>query len=280
MRAILNRNMEIDNQPYQNPDYLREQYKTPDNLDIRVRTHVLYSQPKVDLMTWVLDQTQWQGDEFVLDVGCGSGNYVVPTRQRCRHYVAADLSFGMLDQLEPPIPDRINLNAEHIPLTDNSVDVVLANHMIYHIPDQDSAVSEIARVLRPGGRLLAATNSRNNMAELKALQSSLARQLLPNFDVPLPSLSFTLEDGGQLLNRHFSQVERHDLPGSLVFPNSQPVIDYIGTTRERLQHFLPDNMTWEMAEGLLRQELDQHISEHGEFRVTKLTGVFVCTKTQ
>jgi ubiquinone/menaquinone biosynthesis C-methylase UbiE len=295
MRAILNNHMQIENpksktcakrsRSIQNQDYVREQYKTPDNLEIRVRTHELYSQPKLDLMEWVLDQIQWQGHEFVVDVGCGSGKYVAPARRRCRHYVAADLSLGMLTQLESPIPDRINLNAEQIPLTNNSADVVLANHMLYHVPDQDAAVAEIARVLRPGGRLLAATNSKHNMAELRALRSAVIQQLTsdvkePDRYYPAVSLAFTLEDGGQLLSRHFAQVERHDLPGALVFPEPQPVIDYIGTIRGRLQQLLPWGITWKDLEELLHQELSQHIGKKGEFRVNKLTGVFVCTKNQ
>ena len=154
--------------------------------------------------------------------------------------------------------------------------------VLYHVPEQDAAVAEIVRVLRPGGRLLAATNSKTNMAELRALQATVINRLASDDEDPeryFPSsLAFNLEDGATLLGRHFAQVERHDLPGALVFPRPQPVIDYIGSIRGRLHQRLPEGVTWQEVEELLRQELSHHIADHGEFRVNKLAGVFVCTK--
>jgi 2-polyprenyl-3-methyl-5-hydroxy-6-metoxy-1,4-benzoquinol methylase len=50
------------------------------------------------------------------------------------------------------------------------VDVILANHMLYHVPNQPAAVAEFARVLRPGGYLLASTNSIHNLYQYHQLR--------------------------------------------------------------------------------------------------------------
>ncbi len=49
---------------------------------------------------------------------------------------------------------------------DGAFDAVIANYMLYHVPDRPRAFAEIARVLRPGGRLFATTNGPDNLREL------------------------------------------------------------------------------------------------------------------
>jgi SAM-dependent methyltransferase len=263
---------------YDDQHYLRRQYKTQDNLNVRIRTHELYGTPQVDFASWVLDRVDWQGHEQVLDVGCGSGLYVEPARERSASYVAGDLSLGMLQKLERPALARVNLDAHAIPLADDEVDIILANHMLYHVSDQDRALREFVRVLKPSGRLLAATNSVSNMGELQ----SLGRQALtllgaPEPEIGGPALSFNLENGGRVLGRHFAHVQRHDLPGALVFPSPEPVIAYLDSGRDRFLERLPSTLSWDDLRAAFATILADHIEKNGAFRVGKLTGVFVCS---
>ena len=258
--------------------FLQEQYKTRDNLAIRIRTHELYGEKKVDFTSWILDSIAWKGHEFVVDVGCGSGLYVDPVRRRTPYYLAGDLSLGMLQSLGHPNLPRINLDAQALPLPTESMDVVLANHMLYHVPHPQRALQEFGRVLRPGGYLLAATNGAHNMAELQELKVDLARALGVEEAPPLrPRLSFTLENGSDILSRHFHTVIRRDLPDALLFPEPQPVIDYLGSMRERYVAELSPELTWDDVSGALRTILQEHIARHGVFRVNKVSGVFVCS---
>jgi SAM-dependent methyltransferase len=263
-----------------NQIYLKNQYGTKTNLQIRVETHEKYSFPKQDFTGWVLDQIAWRGRERVIDVGCGSGIYREPAQQRTAHYIAGDLSFGMVQSLPTDVP-RLNLDVQHLPLADESVDVILANHMLYHVPDQDAAAAHFARVLRPGGYLLAATNTGRNRLELDELLTTVGDDL--GFDLPAGHfndslLTFTLEDGAVLLERHFAHVEKHELASAFVFPDPEPVIAYIGSMRGKLLEVAPPSVTWENIADQLRQRLTAHIAQHGEFRVNKKAGVFVCRK--
>ncbi|MFZ0548092.1 MAG: methyltransferase domain-containing protein [Candidatus Promineifilaceae bacterium] len=260
--------------------YLREQYKTQDNLQVRIQTHEKYTQPKIDFNAFVLDQISWSGQETVIDVGCGAGVYVESAQQRGGAYYACDLSFGMLQGLNRPGLSRVNLDAQQLPFAEETADVIFANHMLYHVPDQGAAVREIRRVLRLGGYLLAATNSANNMPELSDLRSAVFQHFgISATNVPSkPSLTFTLESGHELLGRHFSAVQRHDHPSALIFPESQPIIDYLSSSKGYYIGYFPKEIKWAEVEDVIRQEVDNHIAQHGTFRVNKLTGVFVCQK--
>jgi len=70
-----------------------------------------------------------------------------------------------LGSAEPPVAFVVT-DARSIPLADASVDVVLANHMLYHGPNRPGAFAEIRRVLRPGGLVRAATIGTNHLREL------------------------------------------------------------------------------------------------------------------
>jgi SAM-dependent methyltransferase len=261
-------------------DQILQQYKTKDNLQLRIQTHEKYSRPKVDFVAWVLDQIEWHGDEIVVDVGCGAAIYAGPAGQRGKSYFAGDLSIGMLQGLTISGLPRVNLNVQQLPFADESADVVLANHMLYHVPDQDAALRQISRILRPDGFLIAATNSASNMAELSGLRAVIGRQLnIPADSFPLrPTLSFTLENGTQLLGKHFARVTRHDLPSALIFPDAQPVMDYINSSRSYYLNELPEEITWEQIEEMILEEVNGRIVKEGLFRVNKLTGVFICQK--
>lgn len=259
--------------------YVREQYKTQDNLQVRIQTHEKYTQPKVDFLSFVLDQIAWTGQETVIDVGCGAGVYVEPARKRCSIYYACDLSFGMLQDLSVPVLSRVNLDAQQLPFTDETADVILANHMLYHVPDQDAAVAAIYRVLKPGGYLLAATNSADNMPELTEIRQAI----IEKFAFSLPKLSgsrlnFNLENGHQVLERHFNSVVRRDLESALVFRSSQPVVDYINTSRDYYMGIKPGGVQWQTVEAAIHEAVNGRIAKNGQFRVQKLTGVFVCQK--
>jgi len=263
--------------------FVREQYKTKDNLQIRIKTHVLYTQPNVDFHDWILDHVDWSGYETVLDVGCGSGMYAGPVGQRCHRNIAADLSLGMLQSLAHPVQDKVNVDVAAVPFRSESLDVVLANHMLYHVPELTDAVLEIYRVLKPGGVLIAATNSSSYMPELLEIQVDLAKKFGVDIDRRWSNpgnvtQSFSLENGQGVLEPTFTHIERFDLPGALVFHDSEPLIAYIGSMRERYEHMYSPGTTWEEVSNALRDYLDKHIAIHGEFRVHKLAGVFVCRK--
>jgi SAM-dependent methyltransferase len=130
--------------------------------------------------------------------------------------VAIDLSPHMvkLARAEGVVADVADV--QDLPYADGAFDVAVAAWMLYHVPDRDRAVSELARVLRPGGRLVAATNSVLHLHELRELVGS-----------GRSTIEFSRENGGDLLARHFALVEREDIDGELEFADRAEVEGYV-----------------------------------------------------
>ena len=94
------------------------------------------------------------GARTVLDLGAGTGKLTTRLVERGLDVVAVDPIAEMLEVLSASLPDTPALlgTAEEIPLPDDSVDAVLVAQA-WHWVDPDRAIPEVARVLRPGGRL-------------------------------------------------------------------------------------------------------------------------------
>ena len=146
-------------------------------------------------------------------MGCGPGRFWLAAAARLPADLAitlADLSPGMLAEALASVrrlgrwPDVRGDVADvcALPFADASFDVVLAMHMLYHAPDPDLAVREIARVLKPGGRAIVTTNGAGNLGALFELHWQAFGAAAHD---PADS-SFSLETGEPILRRHFAGV--------------------------------------------------------------------------
>ena len=110
---------------------------------------------------WALDYCRGQD---VIEAACGSGMGLGLIAQRARSLLAGDVSEKMIDRVRAHYGSRLNVTqfgAERIPAPDRSADVILLFEAIYYLPDAARFVTEAARVLRPGGRLLLATANKD-----------------------------------------------------------------------------------------------------------------------
>lgn len=103
-----------------------------------------------------------RSDDDVLDLGCGTGRFTIPLAELARSVSGLDMSPMMLATARKKLADR-GLEADlregdmaDLPFPDASFDVVVSMLALMHIPRQDrqQVFREVARVLRPGGRLL------------------------------------------------------------------------------------------------------------------------------
>lgn len=128
---------------------------------------------KLRLRDRVLDSIEWRGDEKVLDVGCGHGLMLIGAAKRLKTGTATGVDIWqtedqagnsrdatMANVRAEGVADRIELrdaDARSLPFADNTFDVILSSwalHNIYDKQERDTAIREIARVLKPGGRAL------------------------------------------------------------------------------------------------------------------------------
>jgi ubiquinone/menaquinone biosynthesis C-methylase UbiE len=262
-----------------------EAYVDDSRLDVRYRTHQLYTVDRVDFGKWTLERLPWRGSERVLDVGCGPGDLLREMASQHGGWgrlLGMDLSPGMAIKaasLATGLPVSFAVgDAQAIPFPAESFDVVMARHMLYHVPKIDRAVAEASRVLRPGGHLLAVTNSAHTMQQYWDLRREAAARFP---DAVLPQKAperFSLENAPAYLSRHFAHLETHTLAGILRFPRSQPLVDYFASTRSLTMHPGHTDAQWEAVLEFVRGMIEPEITHNGYFDVQKLTGAVVGVK--
>jgi SAM-dependent methyltransferase len=265
---------------------LREEAYADDSLlDVRRRTHVLYTVDPVDFGRWTLERLPWRGDERVLDVGCGPADLLREMARQAaswRLLVGGDLSAGMVTEaagLAAGLALHLFVgDAQTLPFSDGSFEVVMARHMLYHVPDIDRAVAEAVRVLVPGGRLLVTTNAAGTMPEYADLRCRAAERFPAVALSEMSTLRFTLEDAPAFLEPHLAQVAVHTLPGRLRFPSAQPFVDYFTSGRNLIMAPDHNQAEWQAVVDFARAEVEAHIARHGHFDVTKITGAVVGVK--
>jgi len=232
---------------------------------------------------WRTSMVPWDGTQIVADVGCGNGfdlRQIVP-QGRCRHAIGIDLSAGMLRSLaDLRQSGRLSLvqaDAQRLPLPDRSVDVTLAMHMLYHVPDVSAAVGELRRITKPGGVVLASTNSPAHLAEIGALVDAAIRRQLGGAAGMMRADSFTTQTGTALLSREFASVTLRTLDVPLLIPSAQPVVTYVGSIREPTLAAVREPLDFDVVLDDIAMMVDQVIQANGSFRATCHMGVFICS---
>ena len=76
--------------------------------------------------------------------------------------------------------------------------------MLYHVQDIDKALSEVKRVLKPGGKFYVSTNGKGHMQQLEKLVKGYDRSI--NYDLQKFTDKFGIENGDKFLKKHFSNV--------------------------------------------------------------------------
>jgi ubiquinone/menaquinone biosynthesis C-methylase UbiE len=157
------------------------------------------------------------GARRVLEVGCGWGELAELVRRATgAQVVATDLSPRMVELARERGLDARVADVQDLPFEDGAFDAVVAAWMLYHVPDLGRALRELARVLRPGGLLVAVTNSAAHLHELRELVGS----------GPSP-ISFTRESGAKLLAPAFRVLRRLDVDETIEFPDRDAVEAYV-----------------------------------------------------
>ncbi len=219
---------------FTDPDYLRNsQYRDDSNLNARANLHARFSTNAYGWLAWQFDQFDFPPEAQVLELGCGPASLWVENVDRLPTgitFTLSDLSAGMVARARDRLMQSARqfrflvVDAQSIPFPDGYFDIVSANHMLYHVPDRGRALAEIARVLRPGGVLHAATNGDAHLVEL--------HELVDDFDPSLRfgstfRLDFSLENGAAQLERYFSKVELRRHPDALEVTAARPLVDYV-----------------------------------------------------
>jgi SAM-dependent methyltransferase len=204
------------------PEYVAREYASLDRLAMR----------RLDRTGWLrfdeLDEEQTLlaavaevRPRRVLDVGCGDGR--LASLYGAAEVICVDSSEAAVAAARARGLDARLADAEQLPFADESFDVVTASHMLYHVPDQDRALAEFVRVLRPAGRFAGIYNTREHLRELwRVVGAEWAHD------------RFDAEDGLVVLERHFARVERRIRGGSVLWVERADLQRYLDAYVEML----------------------------------------------
>jgi ubiquinone/menaquinone biosynthesis C-methylase UbiE len=152
-------------QPIDEAAFVRAQYETEDNL--RARKSAYVNAEGDDPREFAFEAVAEAAPRRVLEVGGGEGELAERIRDELgAEVIAVDQSERMVEiQRSKGIDARVG-DVQKLLFADGEFDVVVAAWMLYHAPDLDRALAEVARVMKAGGRLVAVTNAIDHLQEL------------------------------------------------------------------------------------------------------------------
>lgn len=165
----------------------------------------------------------------VIEVGGGPGELAerIGTELECE-VVMIDVSPRMVELARERGVDARVGDVQSLPFPDEAFDCAVAAWMLFHVPDLDAGLRELARVLQTGGRLVATTNSADHLKELREIAGTAAWKRV-----------FTRENGAEIVGRHFDRVERRDADGWVTIDDDEVVRGFVASLDAETPPVLP-----------------------------------------
>jgi len=245
---------------------LEEQYRDDSNLRARIDLHARYSTNPEGWFEWLWAREAPSSGARVLEVGCGPAEMWRVVLDRLDPTVSltlSDFSPGMIEAARAVVgarADYIVVDVQDLPFADESFDVLIANHMLYHVPDRPRTFAEFVRVLAPDGVLDASTNGRGHLRELQ--------ELVPDWEFSQHMEEFGLETGVEQLAPFFSDIRVEGFEDHLEVTEVEPVLAYIRSSNTYRNQDL----------GSARRTVEAALARDGVFRIAKRHGVITARK--
>lgn len=248
---------------------VRKQYSTPANLSTRISIHSKYSTNKQGFGSWIVSHYDIRPGTAVLELGCGTGEMWLGRQEMirgCAQFVLSDFSEGMLEKARETLGDADGIDyrtidIQEIPFPDGTFDTVIANMMLYHVPDLYRALKEVRRVLKKGGTFYCATFGEKGMMDFIC-------DLFSAYHVKNEvNRNFTLQNGEDKLYSVFGKVQCLRYEDALEVTDAEDMTDYIcsltGMTELR-----------QLPRDEIRAVLEKNMSG-GILRIPKEYGMFI-----
>lgn len=251
---------------------LRTQYQNATNINARIALHRNFSVNPEGWFPWLFRQMRLKPGMSVLELGCGNGALWLENLSHVPseiHIVISDSSEGMVREVQHRLSEdqRFSfqtIDMDQIPFSDQSFDLVIANHVLFYSIDLNHTLKEIRRVLKPGGTLSASTYGAKHMKEI----TELVQEFNPEIRLAAENLyeQFGLENGEEILKPHFEKVISRRYEDSIEISEADPLISYILSCHGNQNRLLLDHY----------KEFREYVQKkvRGGFHITKDAGVF------
>jgi ubiquinone/menaquinone biosynthesis C-methylase UbiE len=250
---------------------VQEQYSSSRNLDIRISIHSKYSTNKQGFGNWIFEHYKFFDGCRILELGCGNGQMwkgKISAIGSSSELILSDISDGMLEGVRAEYQDNDKISVQtidimDIPFEDETFDFVIANMMLYHVPDLQKGLSEVRRIMKKSGVFYCATFGVNGIQQFltKMLYGEPARE---------QTEGFVLQNGSRYLSGYFSEINEFIYEDSLEVTDTCDLVDYFFTT-----------IDFGQKQTLGREEVSlkfESLKSNGIIKVPKDYGMFVCVK--
>ena len=253
---------------------LKNQYQNASNISSRISLHSLYAQNPEGWFPWIFRQCEIHPGMRILEVGCGDGALWIQNRERLPEdiqVILSDVSEGMLRDARRALGTEDSrfdfrvLDCQQIPYPENTFNLVVANHVLFYCDDLQKAVSEIRRVLKPGGRLVCSAYGNDHMKEVSELVQAFDEHIVLSAEKLYER--FGRENGAEILGCCFENVEWQTYEDCLIVPDPEPLISYILSCHGNQGQYIPERY----------REFFAYVKKRttGGLRITKDAGVFI-----
>lgn len=254
---------------------LVEQYKNSNNLNVRIQLHSNYSVNSEGWFNWLFNKIDFSRINRLLEVGCGNGNLWENQKLdlRNREIFLSDISEGMISEVRKKLGRNFNcivFDCQQIPFKDEYFDALIANHVLFYLHNVEKGLLEINRVLKQGGIFYCSTYGKNHMQEI----TKIVKEYDSKIELSYGKLYeiFGLDNGEDILKKHFRKVKKIEYPDSLIINEAKPLVDYImschGNQNEIITPKIDDFYSY----------IENMIQKNGAIHITKQAGMFICEK--
>lgn len=260
-----------------NQEYLlKDQYRDATNFTLRVETLQRMGVMQGSWYRWIFDHIQIPERSRVLELGCGPGFLWRENLDRVPQaweVTLSDFSPGMLEAARRNLQQGGDhfayqvIDAQAIPYAAGHFDAVIANAMLYHVPNLAQAFSEVKRVLKPDGKFYATTIGDRAVSEL----GTILQQVGYGTWLGGP-FGFSIENGRQQLEHWFSHATLERLEKELLINERESLLGLVrsGMSREEQHDTTKQRAVQEAVERLLQQ--------NQALTITMDFGIFIATK--
>ncbi|GAA0084958.1 MerR family transcriptional regulator [Clostridium sp. CTA-7] len=254
-----------------------KQYIDASNLKARINIHDKFSTNKEGWMEWFFKQLPLETNCKVLELGCGDGslwakNYEKIPKEWEIHIT--DFSEGMVEDAKLNLKanlDRFHFkveDAENISYEEETFDIVIANHMLYHLNDMDKALSEMQRVLKKDGYIFISTVGENHMKEMREFLSMVDKEILEAESFNLTK-KFQIENGLGILSKFFKDIECNLYIDNLKITEKEALFQYMLSMESDIVKKISENKLMK-----LDKLLEKECFDNGYIYISKHTGYF------
>ena len=247
-------------------------YVKKDTLSTRINIHEKYSVNKYGWNNWIFDQYIIKENYKIIEFGCGNGNFWKNKLDKLPYGVKitlSDFSPLMVEKVKENLFKTENIDIQlidiqNVPFSDKSFDIVIANHMLYHVPDFDKALTEVRRILKSEGAFYTTTIGKNNLNQLEIIYRIFENICRFNYS---GNLSFILENGKEKLEKHFQNIVQRKYSDHLEVTEVDDLMDYIVSYNS-----IPEEIYQEIYKNIVKE-----IERYGVMKISKDSGMFICT---